>query len=610
MADRNSTPGLAQPDRKNWAISTEQQGIGLYRLSLMDTRFFNNPGFAAESIGAVSGIDVSHAVEFAFNVNPKSLSLDEPAAVQIIPTQDGQYVEHQGQIYKNISISGTTGMRPNRTKPGGIIPVILSNTDFATNPTLDPATNLPKGETTGFDDLIALRNLFRLYCWAKTQNHLASTTVFVWQNGKEGEYYVVEPLSFRTDRDASSPLTFNYQLQLRTIERLDLHAYKLPDPLKTSTSLSSVVKRVNDASRALQADFTVIQSLASLFVGSVGASLTAITSPLNVLLSSLTNVITASTDILAVPRNTVSQIVDNSLALADSLELANAQVDAYQQFGQMTLAEIGINTLRNISRHCLRVYNEDSLFKPSINQSFTNKAGVYRDPVTGSPPNSGDLLNPDNIKAPAGAGVATINYNEDIRQLAQRLLGDISRWKDIALLNNLKSPYISLSGDGIYVLRPGDRILYPAASTSITTAVSPTLGQQVLDPAIALLGIDIRLASDGLGTFDFAIQNGDLDVISGMDNMSQAIYNRFATEPNTLPTHPAYGFLFPIGTKPTYNSITSFKLAGKASLLDDSRISDVTFLTLQATGNTLNVNCNCVLNGLQSQAGASFTVRR
>jgi hypothetical protein len=41
-----------------------------------------------------------------------------------VPTQDGgQFVEHQGQIYKNIQITGTTGMRPNR-KVWFFIPIL------------------------------------------------------------------------------------------------------------------------------------------------------------------------------------------------------------------------------------------------------------------------------------------------------------------------------------------------------------------------------------------------------------------------------------------------------------------------------------------------------
>ena len=63
------------------------------------------------------GDDVGNVSSYFFNVNPKSISVSEPNAVHIVPTQNnGFYIESQGIVLRKLSISGTTGFRPSATK--------------------------------------------------------------------------------------------------------------------------------------------------------------------------------------------------------------------------------------------------------------------------------------------------------------------------------------------------------------------------------------------------------------------------------------------------------------------------------------------------------------
>jgi hypothetical protein len=71
------------------------------------------------STGAVS--EAADWKEFILQINPQELSQDEIFAIQVTPTYSGVLVEHQGTTLKDINISGTTGLSPNR-REGGAFP--------------------------------------------------------------------------------------------------------------------------------------------------------------------------------------------------------------------------------------------------------------------------------------------------------------------------------------------------------------------------------------------------------------------------------------------------------------------------------------------------------
>ena len=126
MAKKLSATELIDPDRKNWQLH-RRSDAKRYALSL-----FKDPRIAVK----IPGTDIEEngfIHEFEFNMNPSDMDLEEPAAVTIVPTQNqGQFIEHQGVIYRNITISGTTGLRPNKKETGSF-----------TYSTLNPYTLLP-----------------------------------------------------------------------------------------------------------------------------------------------------------------------------------------------------------------------------------------------------------------------------------------------------------------------------------------------------------------------------------------------------------------------------------------------------------------------------------
>ena len=96
---------FSKPDRKNWQLN-DRSLKDIYSLAVVPLK-----GASEGVTTKLNELFSGRPQEFKFPVNPKSLDLEEPAAVVIKPTQGGgQFIEHQGQIYKNINLSGQVSM--------------------------------------------------------------------------------------------------------------------------------------------------------------------------------------------------------------------------------------------------------------------------------------------------------------------------------------------------------------------------------------------------------------------------------------------------------------------------------------------------------------------
>lgn len=597
---------------RNWNITTRSRSAGLYALSLIDIdltqtaqNFFGGAGPASARLPADA------PTEFIFSMNPKSMDLEEPASVQIVPTQDGsQFIEHQGSIYKNITISGTTGVRPDK-RGTQIIPVLGIPNPFATLNNTN--NNLPPGEVSGFEALLQLRNLFRAYFDAKRDPEIAHKVVMVWQNGREGEVYVVEPITFRTKRDSSSPISTNYEIVLRTIKRLDFPTLEVTDSYAVRTGLDRLTERLNETIRIMTVSVNAATTLFDSTVGVAQATLNSVITPAQTVLNALSQVSNTAARAIAIPRNTVALLANSSLDLVQSLQRIPGEINAYKQEGISTQLSTAFNAYKNIFRKAAATYAEDTLYDQSAGAKFDTRTSAYNNPTSGPPRSGGSPTNLANVRAPAGTGITSVRSFDTIFSIAQRVLGDQARWKEIAILNGLSAPYIDVGGDGKTVLRPNDSILFPASAVD-TSSVEQDLTSSTT-PLTRRLGRDLKLVSfesaGGITAFDLDTNNkGDAATIEGISNLQQAIEIKFSTEKGSLPTHPTFGIAAPIGSKATLRSITAFQLDARLSLLRDARIANVSRLNFRVDGNTLSINAAVEIAGIDDSLNISFEARR
>lgn len=163
-------------------------------------------GYAFQAVRVKNGVTIEDKdwQEFRLQINPQELSQDEIFAIQVTPTYTGVLVEHQGITLKDITISGTTGLSPNR-RAGGAFPQ-------------SGAPVFAAGHS-GYREFHHLRTYIRTYVEqkrddpGKDQGELR----LIWKNFRDKEILFVEPQRFSMKRSAKRPHLYDYSIQLKAI---------------------------------------------------------------------------------------------------------------------------------------------------------------------------------------------------------------------------------------------------------------------------------------------------------------------------------------------------------------------------------------------------------
>jgi LysM repeat protein len=163
---------------------------------------------------------------------------------------------------------------------------------------------------------------------------------------------------------------------------------------------------------------------------------------------------------------------------------------------------------------------------------------------------------------------------DTLQRISARELGDASRWVDIALLNNLKPPYLGI-GEGLAA--PGSAILLPI---EVVNPIADTNDQFLTDLSMP----------DGV----LDIQNGDFTLISGVPNLIQALKMHVVADKRSLWFHPEYGCwirtILGEVNRETAGSLAGFYV--KSALLEDPRVSDVNQVNVEMQGDVIRVYCD------------------
>ncbi len=622
----------------------------LYSLALLDqdANFPDNivqfdgidPGGAGKRGSGEGG--GNHA-EFFFRVPPKVNEITEPFATTIVATQNGgKYVESHGSIIRNIRIQGTTGLRPNKKGPTTIPLLGISTAAFeALIPDIGDfakRSKIPNDEITGFDDIIFLRNLFRLYSAFKQNDERAGRVIMVWRNAKDVDYWVVEPIDFKLIHNASSPMTYEYQIQLRTLARADFSLGVIEDPLEDILSRRRFLARLqgyaNNISRVLTSIAAGIDRLDGLGVSAI----TTLLGP----------AVALARGVLAIKESVTkfgSRTVRRAIELFDNLADALAKIFEFTQTIPLVAGETPtisqrfplqdplVRNLRRLQVTCARISTEKSLQDTVAARHTQQYSRVVRTYATGGsstltrrPPDTGGSPTFLGNRPPASAvRETTVRVGETIRDIAQRCTGNRGRWHELALLNDLRAPYIS-NVRGINVLGPGDVILCPVDDVSGVEAASINLGDKSLQdtgnkdefrfgPIQQAYGRDLRLKSVTVATdidlTDLSVgQSGDLSTIAGVPNVDQAMKLKFATERGELTVHPRYGAQFPIGSKASSVAFTAFQIDVANTLRSDTRVQRIDELLLSVIGDVIVANVRLKLIDSNDLLATSFALRR
>lgn len=614
-----------------------------YSLFLWDAR---NGKVAAEGKG-LNPVNVSAPAEFFFSVAPKTFEMTDPFATQITPTQSsGKFVESHGSILKNIRIGGTTGARPDR-KPGNFsdVPLIgsaidqmIQEVDVLTKHPLSSGagalkTSLlskgkkeggrfsPSEEMNGFEQIVFLRNIFRHYSDKKEGKNPSNNLVMIWYNGKDGDSWLVEPKSFKVFRDAQSPLTYKYNIELTTLAPFSVAFAQEEDNQKEIFDPNTLFQRVQEYNTSLKRTFLLVSTQIRRLEGlGVFAE--------NAILNPIINVIRGLGVIRATSTSFGSRLRSNAKILLSNLDEA---VDLLAGAEGVEEQDALVRSLRRSQVTAARILSEPAA-KETIETESTDRQSRYSSAYI----QGGDSVTRSRVSPNVGSSAAFIGNNqptgkvsqsyvqvgEDIRAVAGRLLGNRSAWHILVSINGLTAPYISTSGKR-GTLSYGDPILYPSSEDGAAdSSIDPNDSTAETDKGFQPEGLfrqaygrDIRLKSVSAGTSGVDLadikvnQRGDMSSIVGVDNVEQGVVIKFSTERGELPAHPTFGITFPLGKKATPNAVNTFRIRAEATLLSDPRISEIKSLDFLLEGDTLFVRADVVLLNQSDGLAAAVALR-
>lgn len=192
------------------------------------------------------------------------------------------------------------------------------------------------------------------------------------------------------------------------------------------------------------------------------------------------------------------------------------------------------------------------------------------------------------IQKARGYRVVDTRMGDTIQAVAQRELGDPSRWPELVSYNRLAPPYIVDHLSGLEVTGAEGRIILAGQRIRIPANVAPSA---VADPD-DIFGTDLSLP-EGLLQVD---ADGDLLLVRDVPNLAQAIRHRLGTHEGELLWHKEYGNpLFDLpGDKG--DPLILF-LAGKLSqrtIQYDPRISRAENVTADLQGDAITVEATAV----------------
>lgn len=173
-----------------------------------------------------------------------------------------------------------------------------------------------------------------------------------------------------------------------------------------------------------------------------------------------------------------------------------------------------------------------------------------------------------------------VSQGDSLRSIASRELGDVTRWAELARLNDLRLPFVVASYHAVdrlaHTVIWGDSLLVPWDTNA---ALTPTPKSN--------FGTDLKLTRGAL----VASAQGDLALVSGSENIVQALSNRIKTLTGEMVHHPTYGCLVSLALGLPTMPFASLMAATwvHESLREEPRIGSVRAVDARVSGDVLAV---------------------
>lgn len=591
--------------------------------------------------------------QFPLPINPQSFTYTLPFSAELTPLQEGGVVkEESGIVIGEMSIEGTTGFKLRTLRDTSVGPGDGEFTGDLTKGTISPTSTLDA--ISGQYAFWRLANrCFDGYSALVKDPKTSAETSMELHITKDELHLEVVPREFVLRRDASrNRVTYSYSIRLSVVGAAKARYFPSPDePL--FTRLKNTILRIRENMQRIAAavdDVTAVLDEVSRAVSSVAG----IISDIKQVIDAHNDLLEGTKRFLSTPRSFMVNLADQieSVAeLADAVESWPA--DVAQSFRSMaddmdSLIVAGTKYHKPPWEDKVSVYEKRAASgDPSLARTTYASGGAVPDGTTsssGALPGSGTtgqrvasvfstgtskpgdarralLVKPAarlNAQEYKGFREIVVGSGDTLEGIAAKRLGNPNKWLELAILNDLKPPFIS-NNRIPNTLQPGSKIVVPITTPTVPpdtiTAALVAVGDSQSE---AYLGTDFELVQtlrpDGRpsGQYAWAIDtaHGSTDVrkISGIKNYSQALEMRFRTEEGFNILYPSIGLPRLVGQKNFQERLSDANFAARTQLLADKRTDRLAGFRFRVDNDKVYIDADVVPVGFNSSRVISRSI--
>ena len=558
---------------------------------------------------------------FPLALPPEDLSLSEPFAVAQRQTLGGGlFVEENGIVQRTLNIKGHFGVKPKPFGADDLSTITLKEKpSYSSKRPSIPTTSDASTKLSGKRHFQFLQRLFRIYGDAKRNPETAEGVELRFHDVYSAEHWQVVPLQFTMSDTKSNRIFSTYDIELLVVGpvefkviELDSKKNLLEKAIDTFNAVRSgidqvqagvrdvlgVVNQLNRVINTIEDTILDVLSIADTATDFVNGVTRFIDTPFRAVrrirnkwdsivkdLEEAGNEFNAAASQFGGGGGAASPVPDEVLKatrqIRQGLELIVANPEAFEQPNRVTFQEFGEFEEFSVGRSEAEL-NAASARGPFQNFNEMSNSGTGLTPgsrnVADSELNIGRFIQdyPTAFEYEVKAG-------DSIQSISEKFLGDVARWRFIAVINKLEAPFIS--DTGVHgSKRIGDTILVPLRAQPqnqseevITLGLEPTE-----DISVRSYGRDMAIRFKNQEQFDFAINGNrdDFELVEGIPNVEQALRVRTLVEVDTYNLYNI-GISSLLGKKRTQANVEQAILRIIEAVEQDPRV--VTILSVQSS---------------------------
>lgn len=504
---------------------------------------------------------------FTLVIPPQSVRIREPQRTGITKTFGGAIVDDYGPDNLEITIQGISGT-------AHAFPTFrtVGQSTGQVNQSVQQQLGRAAGSVYGYDQKGAFY-VFRndILRYKDRFDNFEDMELWVYDLGEE-QVYKCALLEFTLDRQSQQPLKYPYNISLFVLERPDTKQKIQPRPVDVSRDPFDALQKIQNSLSVLETPFRVAQSV----LNRVATAQAVTTAVLNRFQTSVNRLSQFTESPLTLAKRLTGSIEEISRSLEESLDQGKMTVQKYSESKEVVnelvreatgifgfvISEGSQRSKRETVEYNSGTQSSDSEFE-EIGLETTSEVEAY---------------------SYSGLRLYSVKATDTLQSIALDQLGDSALWYYIAAVNGIQGNDDISSGDQIYI--PLQVNLAGISKDSFILSENPTRNPY---------GTDILL--DG---GEIVVHEGnDVATIDGIENVKQAINNRFTTPTGSLIKQTAYGLSATPGVAGTDISRSYIRMAARSTVLADPRVSSVTNVQATANGSVIRLSMNIQVVGYE-----------